>query len=479
MAMTVDQNKLVTNAKYAEEVYKNEGNKYNVDNTIREIIEDNYSYKQLQQWKADMSDAGKDSNDYEVNIDEGVDETTGTKKSDKTDDDKKVDGDSKNDKSKTKVVRKDEGDLGAAKTRKTGVLLGGGLAAACGGYVLLTGGMGAGVVMIGSIGLAAAAFTAFTVAMTYLTSNPNKKENEELQTLKQSMLENDVELANAQIKLKEAKGEVEVVREEVEQTEKEADEEIKAKEEELAKKQERIDELNEKAQSEEGLTEEEKSELETLTGEAQALHGELETMREDAAAEVEEGQEEAAGKQEVVEEASGVFESALDVADYAATFDEQTKEAAEVEAQAQTMNAVLGFGTAAAISINPLLGLTPAGHVARAMALFGGVTSTVGAIEQNNISKEVAEEIGVRKAVQAQAAHDVEEAEEVKTDVEDTVTVAEETVENLEETNEAEAEEIAETTEQPVAPAETEETEEAPAEQPEEGKEEKEPKEEV
>ena len=479
MAMTVDMNRLTVDKNYAQEVLENQGKKYNVNQAVLDTMEETYGARQMAQWKADFAEVAKDKNSYDVEIEDTSlpeEETTPTKETNKTapSEEETVDN-------KSKINRKVDNNSKRGKATKW-LSLGAGIGAlGCGAYVGLTMGAGAGAVTVGSIGLALAAITAFTVGLAYLMNKPNKDVHEELQTLKKSMLDNDVELANSLIKLQESQGKVEVIKEEIEETQEKTNEEIEAKQKELEEKQARIDELNAKSETEEGLTDEEKAELETLGTEVQVLSDEITALSEEGTDKADGQEEKLNEEQNTQEESAEVFKSAKDVADYAATFDEEARDAAKEEQTAQQVNAALGLGTAAAITFAPILNLTPAGHVARAMALFGGAVSLAGAKEQGDFAEDITEEIGVRKGIQAQTTEDIKKSDEAQNDVDNTVAKVEQTQETLEAAkeatqevengSEANAAEEAGETEQPAAaeggeevPENTEESEKKPEE---------------
>ena len=297
-----------------------------------------------------------------------------------------------------------------------------------------------------------ACITAFAVGTKYEITRPNKDEHKELELLKQSMETGDVEIANALIKLQEAEGEVEVLRTEAEEIKETVDDELKAKEEELEKKQARIEELNTKAQSEEGLTEEEQAELEALTGEVQTLQDEITEKKADKAEDVEDKQGNIENKQDDVDEAEAVFNSVLDVANYAETFDEASKSSATLEAVAQGVNAAMGFGAAAALTFHsPILFLTPYGQVMRGLALAGAGMSTHGAIEQGVWAKDMGQEIDVRKDIQQKGNDAISEVDASVESVEDGVVATENIVEDLQ----GEGEEAPPADEPPVVPPTT------------------------
>lgn len=483
MAMTVDMNRLTVDKNYAQEVLENQGKKYNINQAVLDTMEETYGARQMAQWKADFAEVAKDKNSYDVEVEDTSlpeEETTPTKETNKTapSEEETVDN-------KSKINRKVDNNSKRGKATKW-LSLGAGIGAlGCGAYVGLTMGAGAGAVTVGSLGVALAAITAFTVGLAYLMNKPNKDVHEELQTLKKSMLDNDVELANSLIKLQESQGKVEVIKEEIEETQEKTNEEIEAKQKELEEKQARIDELNAKSETEEGLTDEEKAELETLGAEVQVLSDEITALSEEGADDVDGQEEKLNEEQNTQEESADVFKSAKDIADYAATFDEEARDATKEEQTAQQINAALGLGTAAAITFAPILNLTPAGHVARAMALFGGTVSLAGAKEQGDFVDDMSEEIGVRKGIQAQATEDIKKSDEAQNDVDNTVAKAEQTQETLEAAkenaeaatqevengSEANAAEEAGETEQPAAaeggeevPENTEEPEKKPEE---------------
>jgi len=297
-----------------------------------------------------------------------------------------------------------------------------------------------------------ACITAFAIGTKYEITRPNKDEHEELETLKQSMESGDVEIANALIKLQEAEGEVEVLRTEAEEVKETVDEELQAKIEELEQKKARIEELNTKAQSEDGLTEEEKAELETLTGEVQVLQEEIDEKKGESVDEVGDKQEDIEAQQENVDASEAVFNSVLDVANYAETFDEASKDSATLEAVAQGLNAAMGFGAAAALTFkSPLLSLTPYGQVLRGLALAGAGMSTHGAIEQGVWASDIGDEIDVRKDIQQNAEADIAEVELGTEAVDDSVSVADEIIEDLEGEKPSESP-TEQTTETPPAP---------------------------
>ena len=298
-----------------------------------------------------------------------------------------------------------------------------------------------------------ACITAFVIGTKYELTRPNKDEHEELKTLQEAMETGNLEIANSLINIQETDNSVETLTTESEDIEETLDEELKAMEKELEKKQARIEELNIKAESEEGLTEEEQAELETLTGEVQTLQEEIAAKKEKGAGEVGDKQDEIEAKQADIEDSANVFRTVLDVANYAETFDESSKNSATLEAVAQGVNAALGYGAAAALTFkSPILSLTPLGQVMRAMALAGAVMSTHGTIEQGIWASDMGDEIDVREYVQKNGIEALDSVDTSTQTVDDGIIVTNDIISDL--TNDDP--EPDDSMEPPVAPTSTE-----------------------
>jgi len=377
-------------------------------------------------WLNQIMGVSKDDNEYQIEDDEPNEQ-------DKVKGQEKEKG-----QDNTKVVRNKGTDKahGIVDIAVSGTAMG---ASAAIGFSAASGLSGASAQMAGlnSMATEIACLTAFAVGTKYEITRPNKDEHKELGTLKKAMETGDIELANSLIKLQESEGEVTVLRDEAEVLGEKTEEDIETKQEELEKKKERIDELKTKAQTEEGLTEEEKAELETLTGEVATLEKEIEDIMGKGTEDAEDKQGEIEEKQSEVDEANDVFNSVLEIANYAETFDEKSMSSATLEAVGQGVNAAMGFTAAAALTFkSPLLSLTPYGQILRGLALAGAGMSTHGTIEQAIFAKDIGDEINVRKNVQANGESAVEEVEGTTEAVEEGIENTQDTIDEIEDMTE-------------------------------------------
>lgn len=276
-----------------------------------------------------------------------------------------------------------------------------------------------------------ACITAFAIGSKYEITRPYKKEHNELETLKEAMETGNLEIANSLINIQSAEEDIETLGNESDEINTNTEEELQTLIEEIEKKQVRIDELNAKSETEEGLTDEEKSELEDLTGEVTELQGKAGELKEKAVSDVEDRKDKIESTQSGIDEANNIFNSVLEVADYAETFDEDTHGATTLESVAQGVNAAMGYAAAANLTFHPGLILTGYGEVLRGLALAGAGMSTHGTIEQATFAKDIGEEIDVRTITQTDGESGLEEVEVVTKNVEDNIILADDIVKNI------------------------------------------------
>lgn len=363
---------------------KYEKNSMTITNEELQKIEDRWGTEKVNSWK---NEAEKDYTEYEIS-DEEFD--FAKLESEKT--------------TKTEVENKTgENSTKVQKGRNTANIVGGALSfagAATGAGFAIAGGIG------GGIGSAAAFIItcplALAVGALYKATKPNKKPYEALMELKTLM-------ENSSATLKQNQEELQVLGNKVANMAAESESEQERKQQEVNVKAQILmyativqNEIQNKVNAGEPLTSSEKSmfkesskQIETLAKEVDMLTGNLITNSANQAGEI--------------SSVSGEFDqkalniaTALGQADFAASFDEATKNLAIAQIAMQSANAVAGTSGAIAAMVMSSSPFTFWTLAFAAMGFTGAGLSISGVIEQTKFKRGIEEEIGIRENLQAE-----------------------------------------------------------------------------
>lgn len=241
------------------------------------------------------------------------------------------------------------------------------------------------------------------IGVLYEATRPNKKPHEALMQLKELMKTSTDNLVQEQLAMEDIGNEAEEKASNSEQEQDQKQKEINVKAQVLMFATLIQMDIQNKMNAGEPITASEKTMFDNAAGQISTLAGEVQTLSADLANTSEVNASEISLLTGEFDQKALNIANALGQAEFAATFDQATRNLCIVQAASQALNVVSG-GVNGALAI----GTGPWGWVFAAMGFAGAGMSVHGVIEQSKFAINIKEEIDVRENLQSMVGKSLE-----------------------------------------------------------------------